>query len=89
MISTQVDAGHLVANSIILLVLGSPLEMAHGPIVGLAFEAGVVLGCVEIKILRRVLLDGVAMPVPHRSTGPGRPRHRREMISEECTRRTG
>ena len=40
--------------------------------------------CVEIKILRRVresrrLLDGVAMPVPHRSTEPGRPRHRREM----------
>ncbi len=40
---------------------------------------------VEIKILRRVtpstrrLLDGVAMPVPHRSTEPGRPRHRREM----------
>ena len=38
---------------------------------------------VEIKILRRVtpstrrLLDGVAMPVPHRSTEPGRPRHRR------------
>ncbi len=50
----HVDAGHLIANSIILLVLGSPLEMAHGPIVGLAFEAGVVLGCVEIKILWRV-----------------------------------
>jgi hypothetical protein len=46
LISTQVDAGHLVANSIILLVLGSPLEMAHGPIVGVAFEAGVVLGAV-------------------------------------------
>ena len=27
----------------------------------------------------RCLLDGVAMPVPHRSTEPGRPRHRREM----------
>ena len=27
----------------------------------------------------RRLLDGVAMPVPHRSTEPGRPRHRREM----------
>ena len=26
----------------------------------------------------RCLLDGVAMPVPHRSTEPGRPRHRRE-----------
>ena len=25
----------------------------------------------------RRLLDGVAMPVPHRSTEPGRPRHRR------------
>ena len=34
--------------------------------------------CVEIKILWRVRLrDGVAMPVPHRSTEPGRPRHRR------------
>jgi hypothetical protein len=44
-----------------------------------------VVTCVEIKILRRVtpstrrLLDGVAMPVPRRSTEPGRPRHRREM----------
>ena len=27
----------------------------------------------------RRLLDGVAMPVPHRSTEPARPRHRREM----------
>ena len=48
--------------------------------------------CVETKILRRVrivassstpstrrLLDGVAMPVPRRSTEPGRPPHRREM----------
>ena len=49
--------------------------------------------CVEIKTLRRVrpesprrlhaidatLLDGVAMPVPRRSTEPGRPRHRREV----------
>ena len=34
---------------------------------------------VEIKLLRQVLLDGVAMPVPHRSTEPARPRHRREM----------
>ena len=31
-----------------------------------------------IRSTRR-LLDGVAMPVPHRSTEPGRPRHRREM----------
>jgi len=47
-----------------------------------------VAACAEIKILRRVtsstpstrrLLDGVAMPVPRRSTEPGRPRHRREM----------
>jgi hypothetical protein len=50
-----------------------------------------VVACVEIKILRRVLivasstpstrrlLDGVAMPVPHRSTEPAPPRHRREM----------
>ena len=29
----------------------------------------------------RRLLDGVAMPVPHRSTEPGRPRHHREMTS--------
>ena len=42
---------------------------------------------VEIKILRRVtpstrrLLDGVAMPVPRRSTEPGRTRHCREMTS--------
>ena len=27
----------------------------------------------------RRVLDGVAMPVPHRSTEPGRPHHRREM----------
>ena len=27
----------------------------------------------------RRLLDGVAVPVPHRSTEPGQPRHRREM----------
>ena len=27
----------------------------------------------------RRLLDGVVMPDPHRSTEPGRPRHRREM----------
>ena len=43
--------------------------------------------CVEIKILRRVraessrrpprLLDSVAVPVPRRSTGPGRQLHRR------------
>ena len=36
--------------------------------------------CVKSKILparSRRLLDGVAMPVPHRSTEPGRPRHRR------------
>ena len=57
-------------------------------------DAARALGCVEIKILRRVraessrrpprpstrcLLDGVAMPVPRRSTEPGRPRHCREM----------
>ena len=35
----------------------------------------------------RRLLDGVVMPVPHRSTEPGRPRHRREMTL--CTRPTG
>jgi hypothetical protein len=35
----------------------------------------------------RRLLDGVAMPVPHRSTEPGRQRHRREMTYS--TRRTG
>ena len=53
-----------------------------------------VLICVEIKIFTarssriaaststpstRHLLDGVAMSVPHRSTEPARPRHRREM----------
>ena len=35
----------------------------------------------------RCLLDGVAMPVPHRSTEPARPRRLREMTS--CTRHTG
>jgi hypothetical protein len=47
----------------------------------------VVQSCVEIKFTTRSsstpstrrLLDGVAMPVPHRSTEPARPRHRREM----------
>ena len=49
-----------------------------------------VAACVEIKILRRVLaststpstrllLDGVAISAPHRSTEPARPCHRREM----------
>ena len=49
-----------------------------------------VLACVEIKYYgafvvstctpsMRRLLDGVAMPVPHRPTEPERPRHRREM----------
>ena len=42
------------------------------------------LTCVEIEIFRRSpstrrLLDGVAMPLPNRSTEPARPRHRREM----------
>ena len=40
--------------------------------------------CVEIKFYAmapstRRLLDGVALPVPHRSTEPARPRHHREM----------
>ena len=30
----------------------------------------------------RRLLDGVAVPIPHRSTGPARPRHRREMTPD-------
>ena len=46
-----------------------------------------VQSCVEIKFYgafvstpsTRRLLDGVAMPVPHRSTEPARPRHHREM----------
>ena len=42
-------------------------------------DDGHVGTCVEIKLLRHVLLEGVAMPVPHRSTEPARPRHRREM----------
>ena len=57
----------------------------------LAVSAGhekAVLACVEIKFTARsssstpstrCLLDGVAMPVPHHSTEPARPRHRREM----------
>ena len=35
----------------------------------------------------RHLLDGVAVSVPHRSTEPARPRHRRVKLS--CTRHTG
>ena len=59
---------------------------------GSSYARAHVASCVEIKLLRRVcaesspstpstrrLLDGVAMPVPRRSTEPGRPRHRREM----------
>ena len=57
-------------------------------------DATDVLACVEIKILRRVLnrrvilhaidstrrlLDSVVVLVPHRSTEPARPRHRRKM----------
>ena len=47
-------------------------------------DATDVLARVEIKILRRVpstrrLLDSVVVLVPHRSTEPARPRHRREM----------
>ena len=40
-----------------------------------------VLRCVEIKFTpsTRYLLDGVAVPVPHRPTEPARPRHRRGM----------
>ena len=49
---------------------GNPL--ARPPLVN-DFGAKVV-GCVKIKILRR-------RAVPHRSTGPARQRHRREMTS--------
>ena len=40
--------------------------------------------CAEIKFTAstpstRRLLDGVAVPLPHRSMEPARPRHRREM----------
>ena len=34
---------------------------------------------VDLHAIDAILLDGVAMPVPRRSTEPGRPRHRREM----------
>ena len=37
-----------------------------------------VIGRVEIKITA-TLLDGVAVPVRHRSTEPAQPHHRREM----------
>ena len=49
---------------------------------GTEMEATLAELCVEIKILRSVprherdLLDSVALPVPHRSTEPGRSRHR-------------
>ena len=42
----HVDAGHLVANSIILLVLGLAPRDGSRAVVGVAFEAGVVLGAV-------------------------------------------
>ena len=51
---------------------GNPL--ARPPLVN-DFGAKVV-GCVKIKILRHV-----RVAVPHRSTGPARQRHRREMTS--------
>ena len=35
----------------------------------------------RLNVSRRLLLDGVAMPVPHLSTEPARPRHCREMTS--------
>ena len=34
---------------------------------------------VDLHAIDATLLDGVAMPVPHRSTEPARPRHRCEM----------
>ena len=88
----HVDVGHLVANSIILLVLGSPLEMAHGPVVGLAFEAGVVLGCVEIKILRRVPArwrgDAGSPPLDRARTAASSPRN--DFVKNyQCARHTG
>ena len=48
---------------------------------GSGLVGAAVVACVEIKTSRRLrhLLDGVAIPVPHRSTEPGRPCHRREM----------
>ena len=46
--------------------------------------AFVVESPVYLHASMRRQLDGVAMPVPHRSTEPARPRHRREM---RCTRR--
>ena len=48
---------------------------------GSGLVGAAVVACVEIKTSRRFryLLDGVAIPVPHRSTEPGRPCHRREM----------
>ena len=48
---------------------------------GSGLVGAAVVACVEIKPSRRFrnLLDGVAIPVPHRSTEPGRPCHRREM----------
>ena len=50
---------------------------------GSGLVGAAVVACVEIKTSRRFrhLLDGVAIPVPHRSTEPGRPRHRRELTS--------
>ena len=49
-----------------------------------AFETLILCGNQNFKARSstpstRRLLDGVAMPVPHRSTGPARPRHHREM----------
>ena len=43
------------------------------------YNAFVLNRRVDLQAIDATLLDGVAMSVPHRSTEPARPRHRREM----------
>ena len=64
-----------------------PSVDAEGTFLAYGRDGRDVRVCVEIKIFTassstpstRRLLDGVAVPVPHHWTEPGRPRHRREM----------
>ena len=71
-----------------VLVQARATKVAHffaaDAIDGLTSCMNAVCACVEIKFTARSpstrrLLDGVAVPVRHRSTEPARPRHRREM----------
>ena len=89
------EADEAVRNALCFLTCDEELPSVEAERAFLAYgrDGRDVRVCVEIKIFMasfstpstRRLLDGVAMSVPHRSTEPARPRHRREM----CTRLTG